>query len=377
MPQEPFINPKIKGTRFDGGVIPLEFLKDLTVFEEMVIEVAKMRYRSEHPNRQRAPRGFMDGVSLKLTGIEDGSAVPVIALDYPQEGLFAPEVKEYIDFAREEIVQLIDSAGTTEPMELTDIQRKILPYFDRMGRSLRNNESMEFPISTCPNRMAVLTHDVRRRLVLASDKIKEFTEEMSIRGLVPEADQDSQTFELKLYDGRDIKAPITAQHREVIMEAFNGYSDGLRIQLGGVVRVNREGKVLDMVSIESASLLDPLDVLARLDDFRLLKKGWLDGYGMALSAAGLDWLSTQFTHHYPGDLRLPYLYPTEDGGIQAEWSLGEVELSLTIDINCHIGEWHTLNMQSGEEDLARLALDDRDAWKTLCQKLRDAGGELS
>ena len=39
------------------------------------------------------------------------------------------------------------------------------------------------------------------------------------------------TFELQLFDGRKVKAPIAAQHLDTILEAFNRYQNGACVAL--------------------------------------------------------------------------------------------------------------------------------------------------
>ena len=80
MSTKSFLRLRLVGTRFDDHAIPLELLKDLAVLEEMVIEVAKLKFLAEHTDRQRSPHGFTKGIHLKLTarasprsrGISDG-----------------------------------------------------------------------------------------------------------------------------------------------------------------------------------------------------------------------------------------------------------------------------------------------------------------
>ncbi len=79
------------------------------------------------------------------------------------------------------------------------------------------------------------------------------------------------------------------------------------------------------MSNTAAVLLDPLDVRLQLDDFRGMTDGWLDGAGLAPAPDFLDWLSSAFERLYRGDAAPPHLYPTEDGGVQAEWSLNHCE----------------------------------------------------
>jgi len=62
-----FLKPKLIGPRFEEHAIPLEILKDLAALEEMIIEVAKWKLLQEHPDRKRVPRGFTQGIELRLT----------------------------------------------------------------------------------------------------------------------------------------------------------------------------------------------------------------------------------------------------------------------------------------------------------------------
>lgn len=372
MSTEPFLRPRLKGARFDGGVIPLEFLKDLAVLEEMVIEVAKSEFLKDHPGRQRSPRGFAEGIELLLMGIEESSAIPVIGLSVAAVTLFPPENQLYFERARDAIVHAIAAAEQNQPI-IDHLPERSLGYFDRIGRSLREGEVIEF--STPDGATAgELTKETRRRLILASSRVKELTEETSVRGTVPEADQDNMTFEVQLIDGRKIKCPIDTQHFETIMEAFNCYPKGVRILLEGVGRFNRNERLLAFDSIEHVSILDELDIPSRLEELRQLKDGWLEGEGRAPSREGMEWLSQVFAQYYPDDLQLPYLYPTPSGGIQAEWSLATSEVSLNIDLEAYTANWHALAMESDAESTRELRLDLADHWQWLLEEIRRLGG---
>ena len=199
-----FLEPRLVGKRFDGHAIPLEFLKDFAVLEEFIREVAKWKFMTEHPERRRSPRGFTEGISLSLTGIEDGSVKPLISLVVAASTLFPVGNASYFIEARDAVVNAIDAAEQNQPITKY-LPEKILGYFDRFGRSLRNGEAIEF---TAPDRATPvrLTKETRRKLVLASSRVKELTEEITIRGTVPEADQDDMGFEVQLPDGRKIRA---------------------------------------------------------------------------------------------------------------------------------------------------------------------------
>ena len=109
---------------------------------------------------------------------------------------------------------------------------------------------------------------------------------------------------------------------------------------------------------------------AQLDQLRLLQDGWLEGSGLSPPRLGLDWLQNAFTRHFPGDAPLPHLYPTESGGVQAEWSIGSIEISLDLNLDTRSGEWHALDTEAGEVEERTLDGDDdsRD-WKWLARRI--------
>lgn len=113
-----------------------------------------------------------------------------------------------------------------------------------------------------------------------------------------------------------------------------------------------------------------LDIRAQLDELRLLKDGWLEGEGLSPPATGLAWLQHAFARHFPDGAPPPHLYPTETGGVQAEWSIGSMEISLDLNLDTRSGEWHALDTEAGEVEERTLDGDDdsRD-WKWLARRI--------
>ena len=200
---------------------------------------------------------------------------------------------------------------------------------------------------------------------------KRFTKEVTLRGSVSEANQDKMTFELQPVYGNKVSGPIPEQHLDTIIEAFNGYRDGIRVLVQGVGRHDRQNRLLSLESIEHISTLEPLDVAARLDEFRDMRDGWLEGTGIAPSHAGLDWLAESFELFFPPYAPLPYTYPTPTGGVQMEWSLGNKEIGLEVDIADYGAEWYSLDVVSLESDERYLDLRDADSWIWFADRLRD------
>lgn len=363
-----FLNPRLIGDRFHGHSIPLEILKDLSALEELLVEVAKWHFRAENPQRKRIPKGFADDVALKVTEIGDGSAVPkiVLCVSSVTGTLFPVDHREYFAKAKESIVTAIDHAQHQRSVAgiLLDSH---LAYFDRIGRSLRDGEALElnYPDTSRPARINRAT---RRYLTLAASSVQGFTEEVTLRGRVCEADQRKDRFQLQLIDGRIIDAPIQSEHRETILDAFHRFRHGVRVMIDGVGRYNRRSRLDGLESVEHISLLDPMDVGARLEEFASLSNGWLEGKGIAPIVSDLEWLTDQFEANYPGELPAPYLYPTGEGGVQAEWSVDTWEATLDVDLQSKSAYWHALN-QSGEEIERKIDLAALAGWKWLADQL--------
>ena len=134
------------------------------------------------------------------------------------------------------------------------------------------------------------------------------------------------------------------------------------------------------VEAEAGPAAGPPDIGHQLERLRDLKDGWADGmqpaggwgegHGKAPSREGLDWLLEQFTRHYPQHAPRPYIYPTPEGGVQAEWSLGPNEVSLEVDLAGRTAEWHCLNLQTNLSSERRMALDLVDSWQWIADEVR-------
>lgn len=359
-----FLKPRLIGTRFDEHSVPLEFLKDFAALEEMIVEVAKWKFLQSHPDRSRVPRGFTNGLELHLTQVEDGSAIPVIALVFGT--LFPSANTAYFDQAREAIIEAVASANQNQE-GASQLPPNLLAYFDRFGRSLREGECMELTASN--HDVAQLTSEVRRRLIRAS-QVFEWTEETSIIGLIAEADQARMSFQLELKDGTKLTAPLNSQHLDTVLDAFKNYRNGMRVQLQGVVKKNRQDQLKSIESVEHISLLDPLDVSARMEELAELKDGWLDGKGHAPESSALNWLARAFEVNFDPDLPLPYLYPTAEGGVQAEWSIDDWEVTLEVNLQEKTAEYQAMQLPTRRCDERVLDLSVQDDWRRLNENLK-------
>lgn len=354
----PHFRSVLHGERFSGHEVPLEVLKDFAVFEEMLIEVAKREYLADHPERARIPRGFTKGLELRLAQLEPGSVALSMVLVGPSSG----DASAYVGRAHDKIVNSI--ANFSQP----ELPPEMLRYFDRLGRSLLPGERIAF-LRDNGKGEASLTPQVRKELLRAS-QAEEWTEEALLKGKVPEADVANGRFELELTDGTKLKAPLDAQHKASIIGALGGYPNRM-LAVKGILRSDKHGTRRSIDSVEHVTELDPLDVEVRLEELAALGDGWLNGRGQALDKAGLKVLAQGFDEFFDSALPLPYLYPTAEGGVVAEWTLGDWEVSLEVQMPGCEAVFQALHPGADESRDLEFNLGGPPDWATLNAELRE------
>ena len=202
---------------------------------------------------------------------------------------------------------------------------------------------------------------------------------IAIRGKVTELDQAGMTFKLQpIYGPNKVSGPVPNQHCDAFLKAFNGHKDDARVLIEGVLedagKRAPQDRPLALKSVERVAALHPLDVPARLDEFRSMQDGWHEGDGKAPPHSGLDWLSEAFQRQYPADLPLPYTSPLFDGGVQCEWTIGQFYMEIEIDLDTRKGDWIRFDKNSDFsdfEDEEILNLDDPSAWAWMITKIRE------
>ncbi|HEY0274369.1 MAG TPA: hypothetical protein VGC22_14345 [Chitinophaga sp.] len=363
-----FLTPRLTGKRFEDHSIPLDLLEDFAALDELLIEVAKWVYLKENPDRKRVPRGFTNGISLKLSSIAEGSAIPKILLVASSVGIFPNQNLHYFEKAKENILSSMYAAEQNGDI-IKFIPENLLGYFNRIGKRLKDDEAIDFSYNSPINIPAKLTKNSRKKLILASSKITEFTSEATVRGLIPEVDKAKKTFTILTTNGQKIMAKIEEQHLETIQEAFNKYESKCLVLISGLGRFNQQDKLEEMEFIEHISILDPLDIPTRIEELAKLEDGWLNGEGVAPARQGLQWFSDIFENNYEPTLPLPLLYPTIEGGIQAEWASSKWDITLTINLNDYTGFYHCLNLNSDKTEEYEFDLKQLENWQLLNQKL--------
>ena len=365
-----FLRPRLTGGRFEDGLIPLDALKGLGVLGDLITEVAKWRYRESHPGTARIPKGFASAVDLSLAGVSRGSAVLEISMIEHASSL-GLGVAAYYEEALAWTVDAIDEAESGGNPYLPEKGLKLL---DRLGRSLGPGEAIEFPGGM--GSVVRLTSKQSDPPPLASKSngatLESVREQTSVRAFVPEVDQQQLTFSLELLDGARVPASVKEADLHTIIEVFNSYRDKDRspVLVTGFGRTDRHGRLRRFQQVKEITFLDPLDTVSCLYRLRRLEDGWLNGEGLAPDHDSLTWLSQRFEDLYPESLPRPHIYPTPEGGVQAEWSIPPHDVELVIDLYSRRAGWYSFFGEDDEMSERQLDLADSADWHWLTQQIR-------
>ena len=344
-----FLQPCFEGERFEQHTLPVEVARDLAAYEELVIALARHLYLEAHPGRQRVPKGFEESFSLHLDGVEPGSARPLLAwvtalalgtLPFPPGGDGSEETQTFFQ-ARDLIAECIDASAAGQPLP-TRFPRRLLDYFNVLGRSLGEGESVDLhPDHTTG---AKLTPERRKRLVLAGQQY--YTREVQYVGTVAELDWEKGTFRLRLTDGAVVVAPLPDFFRERAVNAGGKTRSLAQVRCIGQFDANDHlQKIIETLQLEVSA---NHALAAQFEKLGTVADGWLEGAGRAIDPELLAWASDRLLETFPEDLPFPFVCPTPTGSIFLEWTLGDWTVSAELTSVNGDCELQAVNTQTGE-----------------------------
>ncbi|MRG96227.1 hypothetical protein [Polyangium spumosum] len=365
----PFVRPVFRGARFEGHALPVEVLGELVAYRDLVVELARHLFLTSTPGRARVPRGFFESFQIAITGIGEGSTIPEVDRIRPprdQTPPVLPETPDYFDEARDLVELVIACASRREPVPPA-FPFTLMPRLQRMGRSLRPDESIELRAPGKPSGPR-LDRTIRRRLMLQEETSIE--DDFDVIGEIVGGHKDRRLLFVRLDDGHEIE--ITREPGDV--QKLLTFS-GRRVRVVGEGLFNREERLervlrvedLDVVGVEHADAEDPpaerpSPIDDQIDDLRALPPDWYEQGTPALDPEGLERLR-RFLHKVVEGVAVPrpYLYPTPEGGARAEWSLGGWDVSATFDLRAGLAELHAAELAGEGMAEEQLSLGEPDA----------------
>ena len=379
MPSNFFLQLRLVGDRFNDHSIPLDFLTGLAPFQALIVEAAKVEYLRTHVNRKRVPKGFEDSIELKLTSLKQGSVELDVDMDESNNPPLSPSQESYFVLARDRLITTIQEADQGRTVEHSTLSKEMLPHFEKIAGVITDREEIQLVSPTGNENGGVSARFSRRVASTLMNAVSiggESVQYTEIRGSIPELNQASMTLQIRPINGNNIKAPIDSDCLDSALTIFNGYRRGMQANFHGTSRVDSAGRIVEFTSLSQLNIIEiPSDISIQLDDIRALEDGWLDGSGLAPSLSGIDWVEARLHRYLPSGFPRPYLYPTEFGGVQLEWSIDSNEVSIEVNLESHLGIWHQLDLQpqlhlqSSDERERVLNLDESSAWEWIIRQV--------
>ncbi|RKH13793.1 hypothetical protein D7X74_21335 [Corallococcus sp. CA047B] len=337
----PFSTPTLVGERFetDSPAIPIDALTELIAYNEIIVGLAKELVRTRL-NLTRVPKGFTRRFELRLAGIEKGSAVARLerVVQTDEDGALLAGEPDDFDRGEQVLTDGIDHVNRTGRLPET-FPSNVIPLFRKFGRSLRDDEAFVLREASNDTPAVRYTSETRKRLVLLTSDT--YSREVDLSGWLASVDVEEKTFRFRPSDTYYgvINVPFPSALRTQLIKALEDYRF-TRIQVTGIANFNSADAFVDFedpptVTLESdLSEDDVADVESQLREFEELKQGWLDGEeGEVPSKDGLAWLrGILLTLMASYGVPSPYLYPTPEGGVQAEWTFKPWEVSAEFNL---------------------------------------------
>ena len=377
MASQVLLRPRLVGDRFAHGHVPLDVLRGLSGFDRLLREVAKWHLRQASNNPSGAvPKGFDERFRLTLSGLEQGSAVPVISIEETEPTLpgTPPPYGQAFEQASHTIVQTI-SMVSQDPEPALLLPRECLRYFGPIGKPLLSGEQIILDHQAV-NRPAFYSADVHRRVMDLAQAV-ELSRPVTLRGRVPEADQMRMKFEFHPRGTKRLISPMPVDYYGTILQAFAGYRHGVTLEMHATARYNAKGALIGLSQIESMDLKYPMDPAVQLEDLIVDRAGNRQGLASAPLRPGIEWLAARFSQQYSSDMISPTFSSTSEEVIAIEWVNGSFEVLLHVNLTDHSGEWNALDVASGESRRATLDLDDDEHWEWFADQIRHLSADAA
>lgn len=311
---------RLTGGRYEGKGFPIDALPELVQYERLVLDVAKDLWLRQHKDRKRVPKGFSSVVGLRLTKVEEGSAIPILIRPEMAGTLPDVDAPSVLDAAQDVIDEAFHEIVTNNRLP-DDFPNGLASHFLRLGRTLQGNEAIEFGV---PNsgRAARYTQSVRTRFLTASQD-KDFPLDGTLVGRITALDTNTLTLTITDLHGRNIPAAYTDDALTPdLMEVFN------RRDSAPVVRLDCAQLIAPDETVKSVEDIRSLEVFLSSEDVpgrdRLLEllqlgKGWLDGEGDAPDLLALEQARDLLQSAVENGLPNPGIFPCLDGSVQLQW----------------------------------------------------------
>lgn len=349
-----FVVYHLNGKRFANHEVPIEFLSELKAYQDLFVELCRELYVKNNPDKKRAPNGFYDHFCFNLTQISEGSAGLCLAFDDTE---LIEEYESIKDTAKKSIENNIESL-ITKGIINDDFPPHLIGYLPEFGKHLQEGETSSFHSPAASPKVIINRSDNKAMKIAVEITQTARSSPFNTEGVAYAIDTDKTTFGVRLDTSEHLECPLPARYIPLVLKAIKE-KDHIRVAIKGTYKISSEGKKKSVDNIENVSVIEEHpDLESRIQELRQLQNDWFDADSKAPNPAGLDWLELYFKNMIQKfNTPFPYLYPTPEGHIQAEWSFGEWLIEGVFNINDHTVDLAAFNSNNDHSDEFEKVID--------------------
>lgn len=361
---------RLSGARFDSVGIPADALAEVAALEDILRSLVRLYWRDRNSGRKRIPKGYDDQITLRLTTIGDGSAIPVLEYDSALDDgdLFGPyELKQDFSRAVGAIEEFVNSGITDSNQIPNDIRRLPANTVKKFGQTIRKDEAIQLAAirPSSWDSVAQYTPDSRREALV--NLIGSFTRRVTIQGKVTEFNVAAGRILVRDREQRrDIPVPYFESGLAVRIDSeFQLFE----CEAEGVGEFNADGRLTRLVSVDSLYVTEVTEdaraARAKLESLGDLEAGWLDGEnGSTISRIVIERGHAVIDAIITHSSITRTISPTDDGGVSFFWPDMENQLSIEVEPSGAL-YIHTVDLLAGTFSDRRISADILNLVETL------------
>ncbi|WP_406838909.1 hypothetical protein ACICHK_27010 [Streptomyces sp. AHU1] len=357
----------LTGDRFDAPGMPADTAREVGLFREAVLKVARDLWLEGNPDRRRLPNGFNEAFDLRLIAVLSGSARPRMVLHRPAGKISDEDWDEWSGIyarARDALTDSLQSIARTRqpPVNFSaDSMRAIR----RVGSSLQDSEAIILGDPKQDSRRATVDFAVREIL----EEIEELVpapQRVQLEGVIVEYDGSAMSFRLKTSSGISICKLDQVRHDLAVAAKEFLATDGVTapdVLVEGETpdAAQKNVHLFNVDAITAIRSIEEKSLLFQLQKIRELTDTWLGPDSQAPSHE----VARKVEHLIPRLVALGMevaIVPNSEGAIVLEWRRGDVEMSAAIEPddqlflcadNTVTDELHERQMEFNETTLVR------------------------
>ncbi|MET9313004.1 hypothetical protein ABZX12_14330 [Kribbella sp. NPDC003505] len=340
---------RMRGGRYEAHGLPLAGAEELRRYERLVVRTARSLYMRAHPKRKRAPRGFPEHTSLRLTAIDEGSVVPVLERHDSSAAPSLLTAEDYFDEARLLINSALKGLSSTNGRIDPRFPADCLKEFANFGRSLQAGEAIEF--SDDGTDPAVFNKDIRTRLQTLA-RLDSIEVELVVQGQITGLRSSPQQFDFVM-SGTEKKLVCNYIDAAIWndLKEFQGFGERAPMtSLSVVAEQSMNGEIISIIDVLAVEAALPADWAKRIEELSQLGSGWLYPDTPPPSSVAIDAAEQFMLACVDEAIDRPGIFPTPGGGVQLEWSRAGIEVEVEfMDNGSARGLWISTDTEAGDE----------------------------